>query len=743
MVVLIVITLGTALYLYSIKCLKAPISPSIRSGLTACRIIFLLALLYLFTLPYIREILNISTPSTLYIVLDDSLSMSYPADPPTMTGQEGPSRWDETINQLKNKGLIDSWEKKGFELRYSLLSDISSEYASSKPFGLSQFPISATPSYPYSDIGSVVSSFAESISPDITSKLLLFTDGRWNLGQNPISSSSLLTAATRQIHPQVYTFGIGTASPIQDIIVDSIQAPSSARSGQPIELRAHIIIRGGDPSAIYKTRMTVQNRSGDMIVENQQDISPEPDISDLNLSFDIPDLEKGYYILSVAVDPMPGEWITSNNRQIKGIKIRDAQDKVLLITSAPDWEFKYLKRTLEDQKALSVNAFLHHPNGLSALGDRSWIDRRSDAAPTEDTPKYKHLTELQDQLNQWPVIILHNFAFSIDHIEFINQLRQYVEEGGGLIFIPGPNNAGMPPQVLQDAAPAPVARAFTPKMRAALAKIGLDSDAPFAELIQNNPQLDLPPLSGYVTARPQSDSAKLLLMGEAAMNEQVQLVTLHRYGLGRIVILSSRSFWRWNLLTGKDLLTPFWMTVLFQSCPRLEEQSGEVQIDGYLFNSFDSVRISYRSANQIGAATPSSGIGINVRGPSRKETIWLTPSGDAPGVYETRYTPVEPGAYQAATFTENASAEFRVENTAAELRDLRQNIADLRTLSELTGGEYANLPAWKTMADRIPYESKIIREERSRFIGEKWWILTLLIAFLGLEWFLRWMKGLP
>ena len=743
MVVLIVITLGAALYLYSIKCLKAPIAPSIRGALTACRIIFLLALLYLITLPHIREVLNIPTPTTLHIVLDDSLSMSYPADPPTTPGKEGPSRWNATIKQLKNNGLIDSWENKGFELRYAFLSDVSSENASNRPIWLSQLPASATPSYPFSDIGAAVSRFADSISPDISTKLLLFTDGRWNQGQNPISSASVLTASTQEIRPPVYTFGIGTASPVQDIIVDSIQAPSSARSEQPLELRAHIIIRGGQPDAVYTSRMTVQNRSGDMIFENQQNISAEPDNDELNVLFDIPDLEKGYYILSVAVDPIPGEWITSNNHQIKGINIREAKDKVLLITSAPDWEFKYLKRTLEDQRALDVNAFLHHENGLSALGDRSWIQQHSAQVPSEDAPVYKNLADLQDKLNQWPVIILHNFAFSVDRIEFVNQLRQYVEEGGGLIFIPGANNTKMPPPVLQDAAPDPVARAFTPKTRTALVKIALDSEEPFAELIHNNPQQDLPPLSGYVTARPRSDSAKSLLNGQAALNEQVPLVTLHRYGLGRIVILKSRSFWRWNLLTGKDLLTPFWMTVLFQSCPRLEEQSGEIQVDGYLFNSFDSVRIAYRSANRISAATTSSGIGINIQGPSRKETVWLTPSGDAPGVYETRYTPVEPGAYQAATFTENASAEFRVENTAAELRDLRQNIEDLRTLAEMTGGEYANLPAWKTMADRIPFSSKVIREERSRFIGEKWWIVALLITFLGLEWFLRWMKGLP
>jgi hypothetical protein len=194
------------------------------------------------------------------------------------------------------------------------------------------------------------------------------------------------------------------------------------------------------------------------------------------------------------------------------------------------------------------------------------------------------------------------------------------------------------------------------------------------------------------------------------------------------------------MLTGKEILAPFWLTMLYQVCPRLHTSSGEVQVDGYLFQVFDPVRITYQASDQ---EKETGAVSLVVEGPSHQETFWLSPVGDAPGLYETRYMPVEPGMYNAATVTKDASAAFRVDNSAVEQRDLRQNIAGLRELAQLTGGEYANQPAWRELAERLPWEVAVSREERARFVGEKWWMASLLIFFLGADWFLRWMKGLP
>ncbi|MBN2330108.1 MAG: hypothetical protein JXR73_23410 [Candidatus Omnitrophica bacterium] len=665
--------------------------------------------------------------------------MSYPSDFHSESKKNPPSRWSTMLGELREEGILDSWRQKGFDVRFLPFSNADASSQRQRSLWFSKIPESASPTYAQTNLSAVIDRFDEAISTNEAAYLLMFTDGQWNQGRNPMTAAAQLKSSTRRIPASIYAFGIGPVSSVRDVLVDSIQLPSVARSGEAVQLKAQILLRGIEPGTSLTVVLQGETSEGDQIVEERRILSTPADEDEMAVLFDLPDMQTGQYLYTVRVEPLDRERITSNNQITRGLQVRDAQDRVLLLTSAPDWEFKYLKRVLEDQETLHVQAYLHHEAGLTRLGDRSWMEKHSidaDAAPEEED--YPDLWSLVDDLSRWPLIVLHNFSFQIDQIQFVLQLKQYIEDGGAVLWIPGSNQTGRLPQALREAVPAPLAGPFTPVERSVIAKI--DADSPFAILSNEAPGLDLPPLSGYIAARASIESGKTLIEGMASMNESVPLATLHRYGLGRIAVMGSRSFWRWNMLTGKEILAPFWLTMLYQVCPRLHTSSGEVQVDGYLFQVFDPVRITYQASDQENEA---DAVSLDVEGPSRQETLWLSPVGDAPGLYETRYTPVEPGMYNAATVTKDASAAFRVDNSAVEQRDLRQNIAGLRELAQLTGGEYANQPAWRELAERLPWEVAVSREERARFVGEKWWMASLLIFFLGAEWFLRWMKGLP
>ncbi len=740
MIVLTVISLGLVLYIYSFQCLNAPISNGMRWSLGACRAGFLFLLLYLLTQPHIREVSNVISPPTLYIALDDSLSMSYPSDPPGSSGKTGVSRWETVLRELKDRGLIDGWRRKGFQTRFIELSKTRSG-ADTQEAWSSQLPESATPAYAHTDLASAIDRFTEAVVPNEPACLLLFTDGRWNQGRNPLAAAAQLASTTRSLRLPLYTFGIGTVVAVRDIIVDNIQLPAVARSGEQIQLRGHLLVRGAEPGTAFTVRLRGETGEGDPILEQEQSVALPKEGSDIAATFDLPSLEPGPYTFTLQADPMPGEWIESNNILSRGIQIRDAKDRVLILTSAPDWELKYLKRALEDQATLLVQTYLQHENGLTRLGDREWIERQNSGAVAGEED-YRTLDDLVPELPRWPAVVLHNYSFAVDQLEFIRALKNYTENGGGLIFIPGSNNEGMLPPTLREALPAPVSGAFPRMGQAALVRFSPESDSPYLAMGKEIPELDLPPLGSIAAARSLSEGGQVLLTGMVGTSEIVPLVSLYRYGLGRIVVMGSNSFWRWNLLTGRNVLTPFWLTSLYQASPRLQSQSGEIQTDGFLYTAFDPVTITYRAGGRIGEATESSVV-LNVKGPSRIENVWLVPSGDQPNVLEARYTPVEPGEYRIATLSQDASAEFRVDPTTVELHDLRQNAEDLRELARLTGGEYANQPAWRSLAERLPMDAKTIREERSRFLGEKWWMAVLLILFLGGEWYLRWRKGLP
>ncbi|MGC9327151.1 MAG: hypothetical protein ACP5I1_05935 [Candidatus Hinthialibacter sp.] len=741
MIIAAIIILGLVLYFYSIKCLDAPISSRARFSLGICRLFFFLIMLYLLTLPQVREISQVTLKPMLYVGLDDSLSMSYPSDFLSESRKSPSSRWEVMLKELQEEGILDFWRRKGFDIRFLPFSNAEAPNRRQNSLWFSQIPESASPTYAQTNISAVIDRFEESSSTNETAYLLMFTDGQWNQGRNPMTAAAQLKSSTRRIPASIYTFGVGPVSSIQDVLVDSIQLPSVARSGESVQLKAQILLRGVDSGTSLTVVLQGETSAGDQILEERQVHTALVDEDEMGVSFDLPTMEIGQYLYTLRVEPLEGERIISNNQITRGMQVRDAYDHVLLLTSAPDWEFKYLKRVLEDQETLQVQAYLHHEAGLTRLGDRLWMEQHStDAGAAPQEGDYPDVSALEEDLSRWPLIILHNISFQIDQIQFIQRLKQYVEDGGAILFIPGSNQAGRLPQALREAVPAPLIGPFIAEDRSVIAKIDLDS--PFAILSNEAPGLDLPPLNSFIVPRSSAESGKTLLEGMASMNESVPLATLHRYGLGRIAVMGSRSFWRWNMLTGKEILAPFWLTMLYQVCPRLHTSTGEVQVDGYLFQVFDPVRITYQ-VRDTGQEAGGGAVPLVVESPSRQETLWLSPTGDAPGVYETRYTPVETGMYTAATLTQDASAAFRVDNSAVELRDLRQNIAGLRELAQLTKGEYANQPAWRELAERLPYEVAVSREERTRFVGEKWWMASLLIFFLGAEWFLRWMKGLP
>lgn len=740
MIVLLVLTIGITLYLYSIKFLDAPISPSFRFGLLACRFVFLLLLLFLLTLPQIKEISRFRVKPSLYVSLDDSASMAYPVQPGKSAGK---SRWQETLDQLQNNRIIQTLERKGFTIRYATLSSVTQNRQSA---WVSNFPASVTPSSPMTDLSSVIDSFSEAVSSNEPAHLLLFTDGQWNKGSNPISAAAQLSSVTREVPHAVYTFGIGTTVSLLDIMLDSVQLPQKIRVGDPVQLRAKALIQGSPPTQPARIRVRGVDQDETQIVFLEQDIQFSSTESEKEVVFDLPALPTGTYLFETEVVPLPDEFITENNKISRSLQVREEIDRILLLTSTPDWELKYLKRVFEDQETFHIDSYLLDGNRLHRLGDREWL-RNLTGEPMErpgfERLEFSSVEELNRSLALYPVIFLHNIRWQADQIQFAEAIRDFVSNGGGIVTIPGSNNKSALPESLRKVLPSPLTSLFDPVQNPVVPQVDASiENNVFLSLLEDPTKSDLPPLTNFYIMNPSISSGKPLMTGVSAMRHSIELVMLYRYGLGRIVIMGSNVFWKWKFLLERDVLTPFWMTVLYQSNPNIQMNANEIVLNGYLFHVLDAVEISYQLANLTQNAT-MTGVSLQVNGPVRDETLWLSPAGQNPNLFKAQYTPADPGVYRIFSSIGDASAEFRVEPSLIELKDLRQNINDLRVIAQMTNGEYANLPAWRELAERIPVTSDVRVEERSRFLGETWWMATLLIFFLCFEWYLRWRRGLP
>ncbi|MFB3784788.1 MAG: hypothetical protein ACE15F_00320 [bacterium] len=749
MLFLTIFSLGLVLYLYSLRCLNAPITPGFRYALTACRFGFLALVLWLLTNPQAREIRRITVPSVLYVALDDSQSMSYPPDPAQdRPGRPHPTRWDEILRFLSRQG--PAWERLGFEIRYNVFSGSGLSPDSTPPW-LSELPHSATPAAPSTDLSAVIGRYERERDPNRPSCLLFFTDGQWNQGPNPMAQAAPLASGDNLTAAKIFTFGIGTANPLFDIVLESVQLPKIARPGEALPLQVHLAARGPIPSSPVMVKVLGQKADGSQVYYEEQAVSFSPDNSEASLTLEIPALPKGDYLFTLESVPQEGEWLANNNRLTRGVQVRDITERVLLLTSGPDWDFKFLKRILESQETITPDVFYFRDNRLFPAGDRPWVRKHatlgpgsapSDAGGEDTDAPPQSLEAIQSDLSRWALILLHNFTFTAINRPFIEKMNEYVTNGGGLLFLPGANNSMPLSPETRNLLPAPLARMFVMTSQPVLLNLDATPDSPYLAGLRDPSGMEWPPLADSFTPRPSFDSGQVLLQGKNLFDEPVPLVVSYRYGLGRMVILGSHSFWRWNLLTGRDALTPFWLTTLYQAYPNLRMQSGQILVDGYLFEPYEKARFTYTALATVASAT-ASGIPLTVSGPTKRETLWLQPSASTPGQFEGRYTPVEPGEYRVANAAGDATAEFVVENSSLESRDLRQNIEILQAIAKSTGGGYANQPAWKNLADQIPSTAQVREEEHARFLGEKWWMALALIAFLACEWFLRWRKGLP
>jgi len=743
------LVLGLAVYLYSLKCLDAPISSGIRAGLATCRILFLLLLLWLFTRPMIRENRHITVSPTLYIAMDDSQSMSFPIRPSLLRpGVTVPSRWQTARNSLFEEDFISDWQKKGFHLRFSTFSSAALSEHHENPW-ISRFPNSATPGFSYTDLSAIIRSFQNVRPAGESSYLLLFTDGRWNQGQNPTAAAAELISATNSgvglIDQRIFTFGIGTTENVFDLSVDSVKLSASARAGESLEMEVRVIARGEGHFPAVAVRVHGGLKNGAETYSQEQTLSLSQNVREQSLRFEIPALPPGDYLFTVEVPPLAGELLASNNTVMRGIRIRETKDRVLLLTTAPDWEFKYLKRALEDQTSIAPEAFLIRDQEAYHLGDRDWVQQKiSPAKVTPSEPSPSGTTTLEAILKQpdrWSVIVLYNFLWKPEYTEPAKRLREYLENGGGILFVPGALNS-TPAASLQNILPPPLTQAYMPILQQVVVDPAGLKGSVFESVFRDATSDSLPPLYPYFRAGAPMPGAGFLLQGTTGSGEKIGLMSQDRFGLGRLVIMAGNSFWRWNLLTEKNWLTPFWQTVLYQCNPKMQTNPGELATDTILYETYSPVQVSYTAKEAIRGAT-LNGVSVAVSGPFRKDPLWLEPDENHPGRFIARYTPVEPGEYQLAAEAFGATATFRVETSLNETTDLRQNLSDLRAVAQMTGGEYANQPAWKRLAQSLPASSRVVEEQRSRFVGEKWWMALSLIFLLGMEWYLRWRKGLP
>ncbi|MFQ5894610.1 MAG: glutamine amidotransferase, partial [Nitrospinota bacterium] len=269
------------------------------------------------------------------------------------------------------------------------------------------------------------------------------------------------------------------------------------------------------------------------------------------LSFRFVPSEVGSFRLSVSTPPQADEHLLHNNRKEQVLEVRRDKIRVLALSGAPSWNYRFLRMALKQDPVVDL---------VSLIFLRSPSDDPGAASHELSLIPFPLETIFLRELKNFDLVIFDNFTYR--HYFswlYLDQVKSYVEKGGGFAMIGGRHAfgaGGYMESPLAEVLPVAVsARGGYRRgvlLKAHLTPVG--EAHPITRLAQDSEEnrrlwRGLPPIEGVneETAAPQGEV--LLTAGEKG---QRPLLVVGRYEQGRTLALLTDDLWRWNFaLVGK------------------------------------------------------------------------------------------------------------------------------------------------------------------------------------------------
>lgn len=359
--------------------------------------------------------------SKVVVLADGSRSMDLP-------GLSG------TRRETEARALLDL-SKRSSEVRFSLLrfgesSKPSASETPPEPAGLTEASVSALLSarpFSSSDLSNALESLSGA-ADERPAAIVLLSDGRLDR-PSQASAASELKASLGHLQVPVHTVSLAKSAPA-DASVREVRAAGAAVAHQPLSLRIDIGCDGGlacdeipvaarelreqgDPTTLASGTAHVQNGNASL---------------ELQITLD----RAGTRILEIEIQAPKGDTIPDNNKRLFTIDVTRERVRVLHVAGRPTYDVRALRMWLKSDASVDVVAFFILRTLLDDVN----------ASPDDLALIPFPVDELFSvHLSSFDAVVLQDFdARPYDLEKHLPALARYVEKGGGLIMVGGPDS---------------------------------------------------------------------------------------------------------------------------------------------------------------------------------------------------------------------------------------------------------------------------------------------------------------
>jgi hypothetical protein len=701
-VVALIVSIGLATLLaFALYRRTTPSLPRrLRLVLGVLRWLAVVIILLLVTDPVLRVTETNQSEPTVAVLLDDSRSMAFP---------ERGAKLDRA-KRIVTGALADRLGARA-DVRFFTFSDVADEISLA---GIEDIKARGSRTDLVSGIRAVIDRMDTR-----PSAFVLLSDGGVNFGEDALHYSSTLRIP-------VYAVSLAEDQATPDISIDRVETGGAAYANSVVPIWLHLT---GSHSGVVETDVTVSDSAGTVLTKH---VAIPGTGARMRVPADVEAGEVGVHRFRVTLTPFAGEEAVANNSMAFSLKVIKGRIRVCLVAPHPTWDFAFARRSLDEDPNIDVSA-VFTASGLPAVDMEGVLGDLSQVTADIDVLAVFRGASLGGK---------------------IDDLRQFVRDGGGLLLV----SADPSTRVWEEASPlvvSPASRGEALMCSPRAAETGAGHE--IMKVGTGGHGLDwsgLPPVPIDGSVEGHRDESTVVVSGVSG-DKVLPLVTVMRYGLGRVVAFSAFDLWRWDLVPkGFGSETAAFSELLLNSIGWLTERDEikrlalSVSKDTYLWGepADISARVADENLKAVGGASLEGEVRDAVSGKVLRSFAMIDRGG---GSHSARVDLLPPSRYTArvtARLGGEVYAEERLEFTVDE-RGLEDENADgdrlaLEQIAAATGGSVYRLDDSDRLADELNPGSMIVRSLKEFRLRLTLWSFLALVGILGVEWLVRKRKML-